>query len=112
MTITIDGANQPDLVTSFTGIDSHGYVSEDKPVTVHVSDGGVDVTSSQVTYQWEVLQPASHDHPSHWVTVSTNQQQLLTDRKLRGQTASRHRQLCGGRQHRHDYDVSGSDFGQ
>ncbi len=71
VTITINGTNQPDLVTSFTGIDSHGYFGEHTPVIVHVSDGGVDVTS-HATYQWEVLQPGHFGQPSHWVQVSTS----------------------------------------
>ena len=54
----------PDLMTGFRGIDSHGYIGENTPVTLHVSDGGVDVTS-HATYQWQVLQSG------HWVSVST-----------------------------------------
>ena len=56
----------PDLLTTFSGLDSNGYMSETRPVAVRVSDDGVDVTA-QATYQWQVLQSGN------WVQVgSTN----------------------------------------
>ena len=103
VTITINGTNQPDLITSFTGLDSHGYVSEHTPVTVHVSDGGVDVTS-HATYQWQVLQSGN------WVQVSTtnsfSQIETYEGKQLRVTIS-----YTEARWHRHDYDISGSDFG-
>ena len=111
VTITIDGTNQPDLVTSFTGLDSHGYVGEHTPVTVHVSDGGVDVTSHAILPMAGIAtRPLGQ--PSHWVQVSTtnsfSQIETYEGEQLRV-TVSYAEAV---RRHRHDYDVSGSDFGQ
>ena len=54
VTATID-STEPDLVTTFSGVDSAGHAIEGSAVTVAVSDDGAATAANATTYHWEYL---------------------------------------------------------